>query len=524
MRTTFRIRFIAVLMILIMGGTLIPEVNFATSKLTVGQKNKIVEASNGQYTLTYDLSTGLGSFAWGKRMIIRDFSSDFKFAGDAARYRSSDPATRTAEWSKLDRDVYGRDGVKLSILSALDSGSTLTLNLYLYPDQSYFLSDMSVSSPEARAVDILEPVSTSFLDIGAGTDKRILTTPYTNNFDFGVAPVSDFGSSQNGADRFEGEQLKWEPFNGISYWVSAVFDNVGKQGFVAGAATVKNWKSSQKLGQAEQANGPLTSFSVYNWGGSQSGQMIHSDRFFFGFYEDYQAGLEEYGNVYNAGEPHMEWKGEVPMGYNTYYSHYNYASAEAMYPMVDYMAKHLKPLGYTYFNLDGGFQPDSSLPFDDGMKAFADYVHSKGLKVGGYQTPFTIYDAWLDLPIPGTAYTYRDICLKDENGKLIRTYLGTYAMDVSHPAAQTAIRSAIQKYVDWGYDYLKLDFIDMGMYEGQHYDPAVNGVQAYRIGMGIIRETVLAANRPITSMSRLPRFCPRHSRMGEEQLAILQSE
>ena len=156
----------------------------------------------------------------GRTDVLHDFSSDIKFAGDDARYRSSDPAKRTADWDKLPRDGYGKDGVKLAIRSVLDSGPTLTLNLYLYPDEAYFLSDLDVVNPAGKAVEVLEPVAASNLDIGAGADKRVLTTPYTNNFDFGVAPVNDFGSSQNGADRYEGEQLKWEPFNGISYWVS----------------------------------------------------------------------------------------------------------------------------------------------------------------------------------------------------------------------------------------------------------------------------------------------------------------
>ncbi|MDQ8739149.1 discoidin domain-containing protein [Paenibacillus sp. LHD-38] len=491
-------KVIAILLVFVMGVVILPYDSSAKQKkLQIDQKNGIVQASNGHYTLTYNLSTGQGNVTWDDRKVLQNFNSNYKLAGNDTRFRSSDPAVRTAEWSKIGDEGYGRDGVKLTIRNKLNAGSTIVTHFYLYSDKSYFLTDMSVVSPSSQTVEIIEPISSSFLDIGSGTDKRIFTTPYSNNFDFGVAPVDDFGNSQNGADRFEGEQLKWEPFNGISHWVAAMFDNTSKQGFVAGAATVKNWKSSQRLGEAEQANGPLTSFSLYNWGGTQSGETVSSDLFFIGYYGDYQAGLEEYGSVYNIGEPRLEWDGEVPMGYNTYYSHYNYATAEAMYPLVDYMAEHLQPLGYEYFNLDGGFQPVSDLPFDEGMQAFADYVHEKGLKVGGYQTPFTIYDAWLDLPIPGTEYNHRDISLKDENGQLIRTYLGTYAMDITHPAAQVALRSAIQKYIDWGFDYLKLDFIDMGMYDGLRYDPAVNGVQAYRIGMGIIRDAVLAADRPI---------------------------
>ncbi|WP_240703138.1 discoidin domain-containing protein [Cohnella luojiensis] len=492
-----KLKAVAVLLVFLMGVMAMPDVGNGKEKLRIEQNNQVVSAENGEYTFTYDLDSGLGSVAWQGKTVLRDFHSNFKLSGNDARYRSTDPAKRTAEWHDIADDGYGKGGVQLTIGSVLESGFTIQLDLYFYPDKSYFLTDMSVMGPASQSIEIMEPVSSSFLDIGTGNDKRVFTTPYSNNFDFGVAPVNDFGNSQNGADRFEGEQLKWEKFNGVSHWVAAMFDNSGKQGFVAGAATVKKWKSSQRLGEALSANGPLTSFGIYNWGGTQSGETVTSDKFFLAYYDDYQSGLEEYGEVYNIAEPHLKWDGAVPMGYNTYYSHYNYATAEAMYPLVDYMAEHLKPLGYEYFNLDGGFQPEAGLPFDDGMQAFADYVHGKGLKVGGYQTPFTIYDAWMDLPVPGTPYTHRDICLKDENGKLIRTYIGTYAMDLTHPGAQIALRSAIQKYIDWGFDYLKLDFIDMGMYDGQHYDPSVNGVQAYRIGMGIIRDMVLAADRPI---------------------------
>ncbi|MEA3568482.1 hypothetical protein U9M73_00515 [Paenibacillus phoenicis] len=66
-------------------------------------------------------------------------------------------------------------------------------------------------------------------------------------------------------------------------------------------------------------------------------------------------------------------------------------------------------------------------------------MHAKGLKAGGYSTPFTIYEEWIDLPIEGTGLTHRDICLKDEQGNLIKTYLNTYALDLSHPVAQQIV-------------------------------------------------------------------------------------
>jgi len=469
----------------------------SSSEAVISQKDKRVQATNGKYTITYDLSTGQGSLSWFGKTLIKDFNSNIQVQGSEERISSMDEAARTATWTEIKGDEYGKHGKKLTITNKLDSGLSIDLNFYIYPKVSYFLVDMQVSNSAGQTLEVMEPITSNNLDIGQGTDKRIFTTPYTNNFDFGVAPVDAFGKSQNGADRFQGEELKWEKFNGISHWVASMFDDKNKHGIVAGAATVQNWKSSQKLGEAVTPNGALSSFSLYNWGGSHSESTISSDKFFLGYYDDYQHGLEEYGKVYNMGEPHMEWKGEVPMGYNTFYSHDSYATAEAMYPMVDYVAEHLKPLGYQYFNLDGGFQPEGGIPFDESMTKFADYVHSKGLKVGGYLTPFTIYEGWLDLPVEGTNLTHRDICLVDEQGNLIKTYLNTYALDLTHPVAQEVVKRNVDNYIKWGYDYLKLDFIDMGMYEGKHYDPTVNGVQNYRIGLGIIRDAVLAADRPI---------------------------
>ncbi|MCJ8010432.1 discoidin domain-containing protein [Paenibacillus sp. KQZ6P-2] len=499
MRKNVFLRAFTVCLIMVLASSIVPLNSYAkpaSSAVSIVEKSNRIEATNGNYSITYDLLTGKGNLSWKGQTVMKEFSSNYKLKGTDNRVQSTDQAQRTADWVTI-KDDYGAKGKKLTIETKLDSGSTIDLNFYLYPNVSYFLVDMQVEHPVAKAVEIMEPLSADNLDIGAGSDKRIYTTPYTNNFDFGVAPVDQFGMSQNGADRFHGEELKWEEFNGISHCVTAVFDNENKNGLVAGAATVQNWKSSEKLGEAAVKNGSLSSFSIYNWGGSHSGERVSSDKFFVGYYDDYQLGLEEYGQVYNIAEPHLEWNDEVPIGYNTFYSHDNYASAEAMYGMVDYVAEHLKPLGYRYFNLDGGFQPKSGIPFDESMKEFADYVHSKGLKVGGYLTPFTIYEGWLDLPIPGTEYTHRDICLRDENGELIKTYLNTYAIDMTHPAAQAVVKRNVDDYIKWGYDYLKLDFIDMGMYEGKHYDPTVNGMQNYRIGLGIIRDAVLAADHPI---------------------------
>ncbi|MFD0693580.1 discoidin domain-containing protein [Paenibacillus sp. GCM10027628] len=487
-----------------------PAESKANEKVSITKSHQLVKATNGQYTISYDLQTGIGDIAFNENKMVTQFHSDIKVAGLDQRYASTDTAKRKATWKKIEEDKYGSNGQLLTISNELDKGPTIIQNFYLYPDNSYLMTEIEVQSKNPLTVEIMEPISASKLDIGEGSDKRIFTTPYSNNFDFGVAPVHNFGNSQNETDRVYGANEPWGPFNGVSHWVTAVFDQGNNRGIVAGAATTKNWKSSQKLIQAPAPNAPLDGFSLYNWGGSQIGKDIVSDKFFLGYFNDYRTGLETFGKVYEKGEPRLKWEGNVPVGYNTWYSHYyDYLTADAMYPLVDYVAENLKQKGYQYFNLDAGWEKADGdwtadpkkwpvrVPGEDPMKSFANYIHAKGLKAGIYFNPFSVQESYLDNPIPNTTFKFRDTVLKDAAGTLIKTYIGTYALDPTHPGAQTYIRDTIQRYVDWGYDYVKIDFLDVGMQEGAHYDASQNGIQAYRTGLGIIRDTILAAGRPI---------------------------
>ncbi|MDG0814142.1 discoidin domain-containing protein [Cohnella rhizosphaerae] len=468
------------------------------SAVSISQTGTVVTATNGTLTVTYDLSTGKGNLSAGATAIMSNFYSDYGVTGSATRISSYDTGTRTASWSTIGTDGYGINGKKLTITNVLTAGTTIILNLTMYEDKPFILARMTVNKSTSQSLNFMEPIAAQNLDIGTGSDKRIYTTPYSNNFDFGVAPVNDFGNSENGFDRPYGSTLTWSPFNGTSYWVAAMFDNTNKKGFVAGAATTRTWKSMQYLKQATAANGPLTGFSVYNAGGSQSGASVSSDTFFLGYYNDYRDGLEQFGSVYAVGEPKLAWSGDVPVGYNSFYSFYDKPTVDAMNATVDYYAANLKPLGYTYMNLDCCYSGPTGTKTTADFLAFANYVHSKGMKAGNYSSPFGIYEP-LTNTVPGApSYTFNDIALKDGSGTPIKSYVNSYIVDATHPGAQAYLAYLMNYYfVNAGMDYVKLDYLDLGMFEGNHYDPAKNGIQAYRIGMQIIRDTVLAAPRPI---------------------------
>ena len=66
-----------------------------------------------------------------------------------------------------------------------------------------------------------------------------------------------------------------------------------------------------------------------------------------------------------------------------------------------------------------------------------------------------------------------------------------YALDCTNPEVQEHLREIFRTIVqDWGYEYLKLDFIYAAALEGEYFNMQATRAQSYRIGMETIREAV----------------------------------
>lgn len=104
--------------------------------------------------------------------------------------------------------------------------------------------------------------------------------------------------------------------------------------------------------------------------------------------------------------------------------------------------------GYSYINIDDGWQgqrggklnaimPNEKFP---DMKSLADYVHSKGLKIGIYSSP------WVQ-----TYAGYIGSGADTQEGKVInssRRY-GTFSF----------AKNDVQQWAEWGFDYVKYDWV-----------------------------------------------------------------
>ncbi|MEC0089692.1 cohesin domain-containing protein [Paenibacillus macquariensis] len=119
-----------------------------------------------------------------------------------------------------------------------------------------------------------------------------------------------------------------------------------------------------------------------------------------------------------------------PMGYSTWNAvRFNVSDALIRKVADSMVSTGLRDLGYLYVNIDDGWQGGrdakgkmyaDSTRFPNGMKALADYVHSKGLKIG----------------------IYTDIGRVGCGGR-VGSY-GYYQQDVN-------------QFAEWGFDYIKVD-------------------------------------------------------------------
>ncbi|SEG36477.1 alpha-galactosidase [Bryocella elongata] len=160
-----------------------------------------------------------------------------------------------------------------------------------------------------------------------------------------------------------------------------------------------------------------------------------------------------------------------PMGWNSWNHFYQHVTDADVRAAADAMvANGMRDAGYVYVNIDDGWQgtrrPDGTIEsnnrFPD-MKALADYVHARGLKLGIYSSPG-----------PRT-------CAKFE---------GSYGHE-----AQDA-----KTYASWGIDYLKYDLCSFGDVltkagNGDQSSPAAFAAQrdAYRK----MHYALVATGRPI---------------------------
>lgn len=462
-----------------------------SSTVSIREEKGRFVADNGACRIIVRLESGLADFEW---------ASGGRLTGAYCSARIGGRLIRSAEYPghRLESATEIGDGFgvgsRFTVLHTAEAESEpgtlpdIRQTFWLYEGSPYFFVQVELESAterlESNYVSPLCAGSTEVSTIAlghAGEEVWALLVPFDND--------------------------KWVRYESVampgeleSYEVTAVYETGSRSGLVIGSVTHDDWKTGLKLAGHDGA--AVHRLEVYGGAageysrdtlphGSLIGTTISSPRIFVGHYADYRTGLEEYGRANAVIAPPPVWEQGVPFGWNSWSA----AGGDLDYELYVHTSDFLKSLS------PGGFQQDGTIyvNFDsfwsnlteEQLGAAVRHVVANGQKPGIYWTPFAFWGKDFDRVVEGTdgMYTYRDLLLRDEQGNALPELDGGLAIDPTHPGNLQRTKWHLDRFVRWGFEYVKLDFLGHGALEGVHFDRRVRtGIQAYNLGMKLIRE------------------------------------
>ena len=227
------------------------------------------------------------------------------------------------------------------------------------------------------------------------------------------------------------------------------------------------------------------------------GAEISSERMLFSISNDYHNQLETYGRLIRDLH-HARVSAPTPIGWWSWTAYYFGLNQGTALTNAEWLAQNLKPLGYTIFHMDEGYQfargeystPDAAL-FPDGIAALEHKVVGQGLIPGIWTAPFEVSErSWIFQHHP-------EWLVHNAQGAPIHVGFVTegtdrlYALDPTHPGAQEYLTRTYRTLArDWGIRYIKMDFMEDSAVEGYYHVPNTTALEAQRIGIETVRKAV----------------------------------
>lgn len=194
-----------------------------------------------------------------------------------------------------------------------------------------------------------------------------------------------------------------------------------------------------------------------------------------------------------AIEHHIGNLPNPPEGWCTWYHYYQGISQTVIEENLRKLTEYKDRIPFNLVQIDDGFQAEVGdwLEFNDrfpnGVQPLAQEIKLAGYTPGLWLAPFILH------PRSKTTRKHPDWLLRNQNGSLVRpgfvwNSLGA-ALDLTHPGALDYVREVIGTAVhQWGFPYLKLDFLYAAALKGKFQDERRTRAQVLRLGMETIRE------------------------------------
>ncbi|MGO9037802.1 MAG: PKD domain-containing protein [Steroidobacteraceae bacterium] len=428
---------------------------------------------------------------------------------DSRVLRSSAYPQHTMVQSEF-RDEFGTGSTLTVTHTGLPDSPDLIVTVRLFRDQSWGEIEVRVLNTVHRAISVQSIRSLHATDApvislnGPASADRILSDSYSE--DRPQLAIRELGRAPKGMHRAVGSQLIYNRRSGQSLFLGALTSDrlltifhlqertagagpaiLSYEAVATGTTEIMKGESLRDSPVSEQVNLSLR---------LNSGESLSSERLMFAVGTDYHAQLEQYGRA--VGLLHnARVNASTPIGWWSWTAYYFGLNQGTAGTNAYWLAENLKQVGYTYFQIDEGYQyargeyttADANL-FPLGIGYMADLVRHAGLTFGLWTAPFEVSErSWV-------FQNHREWLLHNAAGQLIHIGYVTekqdplYVLDTTNPGAQNYLRQTYSTLYNWGVRFLKLDFMDDTAVEGSYYRPNTTALEAQRIGLKIIRSAV----------------------------------
>lgn len=171
----------------------------------------------------------------------------------------------------------------------------------------------------------------------------------------------------------------------------------------------------------------------------------------------------------------------------SWYSFYEDITEAAM---IDVLAG-LEGSSFSVVQLDDGWQEEIgdwtvNDDFPSGMSSMAARIRDAGYRPGLWIAPFIVHER------SATASSHPEWLVRDAGGNPAvagKNWGGHYyALDLTRPDVTSHVQRVIARAVEWGFTYLKLDFLFAAGIEGDRLDNSLGREAVYRRGIEAIRD------------------------------------
>lgn len=235
------------------------------------------------------------------------------------------------------------------------------------------------------------------------------------------------------------------------------------------------------------------------------GATVTSGRIIFNIAPDPFTALETYAQA--VADAHQVHLNPIVNGWCSWYYTHEYINEDEILRNAAFAARSLRPYGLEFIQVDAGWYRtygdwEGNQNFPHGMRWLAGKIRELGLRPGIWVAPYCIAEG------TDVFQHHQDWLITDGDGRVKQCGGGApsnggeygipsmakkiYGLDITHPAAAGWMHNLFARIAeDWGYDFIKIDFVEWTILSAARYhDPTCSQAAAYRKGFEIIRGAI----------------------------------